>query len=141
MPALAAFVANGHFGYILPEIDPVDDLASIVDGSRTPAAVGWRHWCSQNTHHLATMQISVYDTYVQRPDGLRMHFDILVPSTLIDHEQVLQYGRRYLAAKGLAASDLKAEKCSFCHMQSASPAVEAEIASIWFAILELENCG
>lgn len=87
------------------------------------------------------MQISVYDTYVQRPDGLRMHFDILVPAAISDHEQVLQYGRRYLAAKGLAASDLKAEKCSFCHMQSASPAVEAEIASIGFAILEMEHCG
>lgn len=87
------------------------------------------------------MQISVYDTYVQRPDGLRMHFDILVPASVSDHEQVLRYGRRYLAAKGLAASDLRAEKCSFCHMQSASPAVEEEIESIGFAILELEHCN
>jgi hypothetical protein len=86
------------------------------------------------------MRISVYDTYVQRPDGQRMHFDILVPSTLGDLDLVLQYGRRYLTAKGFAAGDLKAEKCNYCHMESASPAVEQEIADRGFAILEIENC-
>ena len=87
------------------------------------------------------MQISVYDTYVQRPDGLRMHFDILVPSSLTDRELVLQYGRRYLAAKGVAPDTLKAEKCTYCHMESAGPAVEQEIAAEGFAIIEMENCG
>lgn len=86
------------------------------------------------------MQISVYDTYVQRPDGLRMHFDILVPSSLSDREVVLQYGRRYLAAKGVAPDTLKAEKCNYCHMESAGPAVEQEIATEGFAIIEMENC-
>ncbi|RZA14849.1 MAG: DUF2024 family protein [Proteobacteria bacterium] len=80
-------------------------------------------------------------TYVQRADGLRMHFDILVPSDLKDHEVVLQYGRRYLAAKGVAPDTLKAEKCSYCHMESASRAVEEEIAAEGFVIIEMENCG
>jgi len=39
------------------------------------------------------MQTSVYDTYVQRPDGRRMHFDILVPATLKDIETILGYCR------------------------------------------------
>ena len=90
------------------------------------------------------MRISVYDTYVQRADGRRMHFDILVPSEDSDQgsdrEQVLQYGRLYLKAKGVDPSSLKAEKCNYCHMESANPAVEEEIASTGFAIIEMEHC-
>ncbi|MFN7663560.1 MAG: DUF2024 family protein [Inhella sp.] len=86
------------------------------------------------------MQISVYDTYVQRPDGRLMHFDILVPSDAADRETVLLYGRRYLQGKGLPPNELKAEKCNYCHMASASPDVEDAIAAQGFAILEMENC-
>jgi hypothetical protein len=87
------------------------------------------------------MQISVYDTYVQRPDGLRMHFDILVPSHVRDLDTVMQYGRTYLAAKGLSPSGLKAERCNYCHMESANAAVEQEILSTGFAIIEMEHCS
>lgn len=86
------------------------------------------------------MKISVYDTHVQRPDGRRMHFDILVPSDVADRERVLQCGRLYVQAKGLDGTHLKAEKCNYCHMEWASPEVEAEIGSSGFAILEMENC-
>ncbi len=86
------------------------------------------------------MNISVYDTYVQRLDGRRMHFDILVPATLKDHDTVLGYGRTYLAAKGVLTTLLNAERCSYCHMESATSLVEDEVANRGFAILELENC-
>ena len=86
------------------------------------------------------MQISVYDTYVQRPDGRRMHFDILVSATLKDIETILDFGRTYLAAKGIPSAALKAEKCSYCHTESAEPLIEIELAKTGFAILELENC-
>ena len=87
------------------------------------------------------MKISVYDTYVQRSDGQRMHFDILVPEGIDDHAVVLQYGQRYLRAKGIDPNTLRAEKCNYCHMESATPAVEEEIAARGFAILEMENCS
>jgi Domain of unknown function (DUF2024) len=87
------------------------------------------------------MQISVYDTYVQRPDGLRMHFDILVPSDLSDQETVLKFGQTYLTAKGLPPSILKSEKCNFCHVEPGHAAVEQEITANGFAIIEMENCG
>jgi Domain of unknown function (DUF2024) len=87
------------------------------------------------------MRISVYDTYVQRPDGLRMHFDILVPSDLSDQAAVLNYGQTYLAAKGLPPSILESEKCNFCHIEPASSDVEHEIAANGFSIIEMENCG
>jgi Domain of unknown function (DUF2024) len=86
------------------------------------------------------MQISVYDTYVQRPDGLRMHFDILVPSDLHDLDTVLHYGKTYLTTKGLPPSILMSQKCNFCHMESANTEVEQDITSKGFAIIEMENC-
>jgi hypothetical protein len=85
------------------------------------------------------MRISVYDTYVQRPDGLRMHFDVLVPSDLSDQAAVLSYGQIYLTAKGLP-SILTSEKCNFCHIESANATVKQEIAARGFAIIEMENC-
>ena len=86
------------------------------------------------------MKISVYDTYVQRPDDKRMHFDILVASDLSDQAAVLRHGQTYLASKGLPPSILKSEKCNFCHVESADAAVEQEITTKGFAIIEMEHC-
>jgi hypothetical protein len=86
------------------------------------------------------MKISVYDTYVQRDDDSRMHFDILVPSENHDRELILEYGRTYLRAKGVSPLNLKAEKCNYCHVENANSAIEVEIAEMGFAIIELENC-
>jgi hypothetical protein len=87
------------------------------------------------------MRISVYDTYVQRPDGRRMHFDVLVPSDLNDQAAVLRCGQTYLASKGLPPAILKSEKCNFCHVESANAAFEQEITAKGFAIIEMENCS
>ena len=87
------------------------------------------------------MRISIYDTYVQRPDGRQMHFDILVPSDISKHEVVLDYGRRCLETKGLSASVLRAEKCNYCHMESVTSPIDEEIAINGFAIIEMENCN
>lgn len=88
------------------------------------------------------MKIAVFDTYLQRPDGRRTHFDILVrdQSPDKDIDVVLAHGRRYLAAKQLPAVSLSAQECRFCHVESAPPSVEEEIARIGFAIIELQNC-
>lgn len=88
------------------------------------------------------MDIAVFDTYVVRPDGRQMHFDILVRDQPADREQsvVLARARRYLAAKGVPADKLSASECRYCHIESASPLVEAEIDEVGFAIIELRNC-
>lgn len=86
------------------------------------------------------MKIAVFDTYVTRPDGRVMHFDILVPEASKHIEQVLRFGARYLAAKGLAAETLTAQECRFCHMESATEAVEEAVQQDGFAIIELGNC-
>ncbi len=87
------------------------------------------------------MKIAVFDTHVIRPDGRRMHFDILVPDEgKQDHEQVLRFGRIYLEAKGVPAETLRAEECRYCHMEHATEAVQAAVQEDGFAIIELAAC-
>lgn len=86
------------------------------------------------------MKIAVFDTYVRRPDGNTMHFDILVPEDSKHIEQVLAFGRTYLAAKGVPADTLRAAECRFCHMESASEPVEQAVRQDGFAIIELAYC-
>lgn len=59
------------------------------------------------------MKIAVFDTYIRRPDGRRMHFDILVDDANKELDTVLQHGKRYLNAKGLADSKVKCNTLGF----------------------------
>lgn len=86
------------------------------------------------------MKIAVFDTYVNRPDGRRMHFDILVPDAGKSHEQVLSFGRTYLAAKGVPAETLRAGECRYCHVEHATDEVQAAVEADGFAIIELGHC-
>ncbi len=86
------------------------------------------------------MEIAVYDTYVPRPDGRVMHFDVLVPAAAHDLGQVLGYARHYLATKGLSAQGLDLQACHFCHTEFAAPAARQAIERDGFAIIELANC-
>lgn len=88
------------------------------------------------------MKIAFFDTYVIRPDGRRMHFDILVRDQNPDRESsaVLAHARRYLEAKGLPADSLSAHECRFCHTESAPPTIAEEIDRRGFAIIELQHC-
>lgn len=86
------------------------------------------------------MHVAVFDTYVTRPDGRRMHFDILVPDEGKNLEAVLRFGHQYLAAKNIPPSHLTAAECRFCHIESASEAIQKDIAATGFSIIEMENC-
>lgn len=99
-----------------------------------------RHPDGELLNRKYTMKIAVFDTYVKRPDGRRMHFDILVPDAGKQLDQVLQFGKRYLAAKGLPDHDLSARECRFCHIEIASVPVQQAVEADGFAVIELENC-
>ena len=86
------------------------------------------------------MQIAVFDTYVRRPDGRRMHFDILVPNSCTDQATVMRFGQAYLSSKNIPANTLVSEECRFCHFESASAEVEQDILSAGYSILEMQNC-
>ncbi|MEM0516990.1 MULTISPECIES: DUF2024 family protein [Aequorivita] len=86
------------------------------------------------------MKIAVWDTYVARPDGLQMHFDILVPAALENENQIYAFGKQYLASKPFKTGSLNSKKCNFCHVENATPEVTTAIHTMGFYILEMENC-
>ncbi|MCG2418373.1 DUF2024 family protein [Aequorivita sp. F47161] len=86
------------------------------------------------------MKIAVWDTYVERPNGERMHFDILVPSDLEDKDQVYAFGEQYLESKPFKTGALDSKKCNFCHFENATAEVETAILQKGYYILEMENC-
>ncbi len=86
------------------------------------------------------MKISVWDTYVQREDGRKMHFDILTPSDVKDEGIVYGYGMEYLKSKLSEISGLTAKECRFCHIERATDEMAERIAKKGYDILEMENC-
>lgn len=86
------------------------------------------------------MKIAVWDTYVKRPDGKVMHFDILVSDEQKDIAKIQQFGQQYLDSKAVKGIDLRSSRCNFCHVEQASPEVSSKINTQGYAIIELENC-
>ncbi|MGL1885426.1 MAG: DUF2024 family protein [Reichenbachiella sp.] len=87
------------------------------------------------------MKIAVWDTYVQRADGLTMHFDILVDSSTTGTEQVYHYGNEYLKKKAVENDSLNSSQCNFCHIESTKDKVSEQIKEQGYTILEIENCS
>ncbi len=87
------------------------------------------------------MKVSVWDTYVDREDGLTMHFDILVPETEDNPEQVFAFGDAYLKQKPFATGKISTKECAFCHIEKASPGVTFDIQNKGYSIIEMKNCG
>jgi len=85
------------------------------------------------------MECAVYDTYVEKSDGKTMHFDVVVNSGT-PHEKAIEYGKQYLASVGQGGQKMTQEECQFCHIQSAPPAVEKDIATKGYYIQKMEGC-
>lgn len=86
------------------------------------------------------MKIAVFDTYVAREDGRRMHFDILVPDEGKTEAQALAFGEAYLRARGIKAGPLTTSECRFCHTESANEELTRLMKIDGVAVIELENC-
>jgi hypothetical protein len=86
------------------------------------------------------MEVSVWDTYVQKKDRKIMHFDILVPSSVKDPALIFGYGKSYLEQKGQEGQKLSFKECSYCHMENAGPEIEEAINSNGYYIIEMEGC-
>jgi hypothetical protein len=85
------------------------------------------------------MNVAVWDTYVDRPDGRTMHFDILV-ETNVSFETVHEYGAEYLADKDVLDDTLTIDECAFCHVEAASAEAKQAIDDRGYAIVELDHC-
>lgn len=86
------------------------------------------------------MNVSVWDTYVQRNDNKVMHFDIIVPSTITDPKTVFEFGKDYLKTKSVSSDNLTTNECRFCHIEQASEKMLTAIQEKGYDIIEMENC-
>lgn len=86
------------------------------------------------------MKIAVWDTYVTKNDGSIMHFDILAPDHVNDLETIYGYGKEYLSARGQHSAGITAKECNFCHIETATPEMEAAITAKGFYVIEMEGC-
>ena len=87
------------------------------------------------------MNVAVWDTYVTKNDGSKMHFDIIVPSILKDATTIFNYGKAYLKSKGLEKLPLSSKECVFCHIETLRPEWENAIKVQGYYIYEMENCN
>ncbi len=86
------------------------------------------------------MKVAVFDTYVVKKNGMKMHFDIVVPKDVV-HEKVLQFGLEYLRSVGQEGQPLTTKECRFCHTEEASDEVEGIIKNNGYYIYEMEGCN
>lgn len=85
------------------------------------------------------MQCDVFDTYVTKPDGQVMHFDVIVPSGTAQ-EIAMAFGQNYLAKVGVVGGKVTAEQCRFCHVEEATPEMQQAIEQKGYFILAMEGC-
>ncbi len=86
------------------------------------------------------MKIAVWDTYVQRDDGIVMHFDILVPDFVKDKSIILKFGENYLSSKPFKAKSITSDECRFCHIEKGTTEMIDMIKIKGYSIIEMENC-
>ncbi|UYQ91984.1 DUF2024 family protein [Chitinophaga horti] len=87
------------------------------------------------------MKVAVYDTYVPKKDGTVMHFDILVPDTMKNEDQVYAYGRSYLQQKEQEGQPMSTKECRFCHIEEATAEVVSDIERQGYSIIEMQGCN
>lgn len=85
------------------------------------------------------MKIAVYDTYYTSPTGKLLHFDVLVEHG-VTPDKALEYARRWLDSIGEKGSELKQERCSYCHSENAPEPLKQVIEKDGHYILQMEGC-
>lgn len=86
------------------------------------------------------LRVAVWDTWVRKPNGERMHFDIIVPADRSEEEFVIRCGHEYLGSKGITGIDLRTQSCSFCHVETVRPEWERQLRKKGYAIHEMQGC-
>ncbi|GAF04327.1 DUF2024 family protein [Saccharicrinis fermentans] len=86
------------------------------------------------------MKVAIWDTYVEKKDGKKMHFDIAVPEEEKNALKIYHFGQEYLKGKDVQSETLSAKECVFCHIENANEVMVNAIQSKGYYIIEMENC-
>lgn len=85
------------------------------------------------------MKIDVFDTYVTHEDGVRLHFDVLLPQGG-SNETAVQYAMQWLSEIGIKSDNIQLDKCRYCHSEAAYPEIEETLKAQGYFILQMEGC-
>lgn len=83
------------------------------------------------------MPVSVFDTYIRKPDGSTAHFDVIVPDGT-EAEKVLAFGKIHLEETGVTG-EISAKECQFCHIEEPTPEMLADIGARGYHILTFDD--
>lgn len=81
------------------------------------------------------MKVSVFDTYVVKANGDTAHFDIIVPEGQHNLDGVVSFGKQYLNTLGEGGRPISAAECQFCHIETPTPEVVADIERQGYHVL------
>ncbi len=87
---------------------------------------------------LKAMKVEVWDTYVRKPDGTTLHFDILVEEGT-PASQVYRFGKEYLSLQGIEDVMLDASTCQFCHVEEVDKDTAQTIRTQGYKVVFLEE--
>ena len=85
------------------------------------------------------MEIEVYDTYARSEEGLKIHFDVMLPIGG-DEATAQDKAREFIEKISKSANPVQLESCRFCHTETAKPEVGERVEQEGYCIVPIENC-
>ena len=79
------------------------------------------------------MEIEVYDTYARSEEGLKIHFDVMLPIGG-DEATAQDKAREFIEKISETANPAQLESCRFCHTETAKPDVEERVEQEGYCI-------
>lgn len=84
------------------------------------------------------MKVAIWDTYVKRPDGDIVHFDIVVPDEIKDEGIIFSFGEKYMKSISITG-EIDADHCQYCHIEEPTGQMLDDINEQGYSILRMED--
>ena len=85
------------------------------------------------------VEIEVYDTYATSNNGVKIHFDVMLPIGG-DEQKALNQAQGFLEKISEPSNPATLDSCRFCHTEEAKPGVGERVESDGYCIVPIENC-
>lgn len=90
------------------------------------------------------MKVKVFDTWV---DDSKIHFDVLLEDVgggkkqhATDMTKAIESAKAFLTSIGKPNLKVTADECAFCHVETATPVIEAAIKKDGYYIYKMKGC-
>ncbi len=85
------------------------------------------------------MEIEVYDTYAKSGNGIKIHFDVMLPIGG-NEGQASSYAQDFIKIISESTGSVKLDSCKFCHTEVAKKNVAEKVEKDGYCIVPIENC-